>query len=386
METDELRLPKIGFEMPITDLIMDLEKMRYKIIESDTHHLVFRQVQQIFQTLESVGSSRIEGNNTTIMDFVESTKINRTEDLFSPAEDIIEILNIENAMRYIEENINDIPLSLMFIRELHQLTVEGLSHRKEGALHPGCFREQNVRIGGSSHTSPDYTQVVPLMQELLDFVTREDSPKYDLLKIAIAHHRFVWIHPFENGNGRVVRLFTYALLLKFIFKSRDRIINPTAVFCSDRDAYYLYLSKADTGTDAGLIEWSEYMLNGLCSEIEKIDKLADYSYLRDNILLPALADSKENAYITPTEYAVLKCTVTKSDQIIQSSDIAKLFPNTSSSERSRIIRTLLNKGMLLPTHDKARKYVIAFSNSYLLRSILKMLDANGFLPIKDRAL
>ena len=148
METDELRLPKIGFEMPITDLIMDLEKMRYKIIESDTHHLVFRQVQQIFQTLESVGSSRIEGNNTTIMDFVESTKINRTEDLFSPAEDIIEILNIENAMRYIEENINDIPLSLMFIRELHQLTVEGLSHRKEGALHPGCFREQNVRIGG----------------------------------------------------------------------------------------------------------------------------------------------------------------------------------------------------------------------------------------------
>ena len=172
MENNELRLPKIGFEMPITDLIMDLEKMRYKIIESDTHHLVFRQVQQIFQTLESVGSSRIEGNNTTIMDFVESTKINRTEDLFSPAEDIIEIINIENAMRYIEENINDIPLSLMFIRELHQLTVDGLSYRKEGALHPGCFREQNVRIGGSSHTPPDYTQVVPLMQELLDFVNQ----------------------------------------------------------------------------------------------------------------------------------------------------------------------------------------------------------------------
>lgn len=71
------------------------------------------------------------------------------------------------------------------------------------------------------------------MLELLDFVNKEDSPKYDLLKIAIAHHRFVWIHPFENGNGRVVRLFTYALLLKFIFKSRDRIVNPTAVFCSD---------------------------------------------------------------------------------------------------------------------------------------------------------
>lgn len=386
MKNNELRLPNIGFDMPITDLIMNLEKMRYKIIESDTHPLVFRQIRQIFQMLESVGSSRIEGNNTTIMDYVESTKINKTGDFFTSTEDIIEILNIENAMNYIEDNINDIPISLMFIRELHQLTVNNLSYHKEGALHPGCFREQNVRIAGSNHTPPDYTQVVPMMQELLDFVNREDSPKYDLLKIAIAHHRFVWIHPFENGNGRVVRLFTYALLLKFIFKSHDRIINPTAVFCSDRDAYYQYLSKADTGTDDGLIEWSEYMLKGLCSEIEKIDRLANYAYLKTNILLPALADSKENAYVTPAEYSVLKSTITKTDQILQSSDIAKLFPDTSSSDRSRIIRVLLNKGMLLPTHDKARRYVIAFSNNYLLRSILKMLDANGFLPIKERGL
>lgn len=386
MENNILRLPNIGFDMPITDLIMELEKMRYKIIESDTHPLVFRQVRQIFQTLESIGSSRIEGNNTTIMDYVESTKIKKAEDFFTPAEDIMEILNIENAMNYIEENISDIPISMMFIRELHQLTVNNLNYRKEGALHPGCFREQNVRIGGSAHTPPDYTQIVPLMLELLDFVNKEDSPKYDLLKIAIAHHRFVWIHPFENGNGRVVRLFTYALLLKFIFKSRDRIVNPTAVFCSDRDAYYRYLSKADTGTDDGLIEWSEYMLEGLCSEIEKIDRLADYSYLKSNILLPALTDSKENAYVTPTEYSVLKSTITKSDQILQSADIAGLFPNLSSSERSRLIRTLINKGMLLPTHEKARRYVIAFSNNYLLRSILKMLNINGFLPDNERGL
>ena len=188
-----MRLPNIGFDMPITDLIMELEKMRYKIIESDTHPLVFRQIRQIFQTLESVGSSRIEGNNTTIMDYVENTKINKNENKNNsgPAEDIMEILNIEKAMEYIEENINDIPISLMFIRELHQLTVDNLSYRKEGAQHPGCFREQNVRIGGSNHTPPDYTQVVQLMQELLDFVNREDSAKYDLLKIAIAHHRFV---------------------------------------------------------------------------------------------------------------------------------------------------------------------------------------------------
>ena len=46
---------------------------------------------------------------------------------------------------------------------------------------------------------------------------KDDSPKYDLLKVAIAHHRFVWVHPFSNGNGRTVRLFTYAMLVKLGF-------------------------------------------------------------------------------------------------------------------------------------------------------------------------
>lgn len=220
------------------------------------------------------------------------------------------------------------------------------------------------------------------MQELIDFINKEDAHKYDLLKIAIAHHRFVWIHPFENGNGRVVRLFTYALLLKFVFKSRDRIINPTAVFCSDRNAYYSNLAEADLGTDAGLIKWAEYMLNGLRMEIEKIDRLMSYSYLRDVILLPSLSDAKDNAYIKQDEFTILKSTIIGDCQTLQSSDLKKTFPTASSSERSRMIKGLVDKGMLKPIYKGARKYVIAFSNNYLLRSILKELDKNGFLPIK----
>ena len=377
----KLRLPEIGFDMPITDLIMELERLRYTILRGTTHPMVFSQIKSVFHMLESIGSSRIEGNNTTIMDYVESTKIEPST-TNHVAEQIQEIMNIEAATRYIENSIDDRPITLQYIRELHALTVKGLSSNKEGCKTPGMFRITNVRISGSTHVPPDYTQVEAMMQELIDFINEETSPKYDLLKICMAHHRFVWIHPFENGNGRTVRLFTYAMLLRNVFTSKQRIINPTAVFCSDREAYYSFLSMADSGENEGLISWSEYVLRGLKNEIEKIDKLVDYSYLKAEILLPAIADALERRYITEMEYNLLKLPILSESQELQAGMVKRIFPAKSSSEISRSIKSLINKNMLLPIRENARKYVISFGNNYLLRSILKMLDSNGFLPLQ----
>jgi Fic family protein len=60
------------------------------------------------------------------------------------------------------------------------------------------------------------------------------------MKVAQVHHRVGWIHPFKNGNGRVVRLLTYAMLIQYGFNERagGRVLNPTAVFCNNRDIYY----------------------------------------------------------------------------------------------------------------------------------------------------
>ena len=367
--------------MPITDLIMGLEKLRYKEFIGTTHPLVFAQIKGIFHMLESIGSSRIEGNNTTIMDYVESTKIEKNTSS-NTAEQIQEILNIENATQYIENTVHDRPISCQYIRELHSLVVNGLSKDKEGCETPGQFRYQNVRISGASHIPPDYLVVEQMMQELIDFINEETPPKYDLLKICIAHHRFVWIHPFLNGNGRTVRLFTYAMLLKNVFNSKQRIVNPTAVFCSNRDDYYAFLSKADSGSDEGLIQWSEYVLMGLKNEIEKIDKLVDYSYLKEYILLPAISDALANKYITENEYLSLKVAITSENQELQAGMLKPIFPNSSSSDISRTIKSLISKYMLVPTHANARKYVISFGNNYLLRSILKILDKNNFLPLR----
>jgi Fic family protein len=159
-----------------------------------------------------------------------------------------------------------------------------------------------------------------------------------------------------------------------------RIINPTAVFCSNRNDYYNYLSQADKGTDAGILTWSEYVLKGLKDEIEKIDKLSEYNYLRKEILVPAITHSIERRYITDNEGRILKKVIDK--QVVQASDLKEFFEGKVQAEVSRQIKKLIDKKMLVSESEGTRKYIIRFDNSYLLRGIIKALDEKGFLPIR----
>ena len=374
----ELVLP--SFDSALTDLIIELDYLRRKELSGSTHPQVFFQLKHIFHTLESIGSARIEGNNTTIAEYIE-TKIDKE---FQVNAGILEIQNIEKAMEFIELNVIDYPINRAFISELHKAVVSGLAAppHGEGDLLPGEYRKVNPIITNSEHIPPDYISVSDYMDELIEFINHPDSSKYDLLKVAVAHHRFVWIHPFINGNGRTVRLLTYAMLVKMGFNVNvGRILNPTAVFCSNRADYYNYLSLADSGSSDGILSWTEYVLKGLKEEIEKIDKLTDYSYLQNKILTPALDYSLDRGLINDLEYKVLNLVVKK--QVIQAGDIKSIFKDKLSSELSRQIKKLIDKNMLTAEKEGSRKYILRFDNSYLIRGIIHALGDNGFLPDKS---
>ncbi|MCK9420993.1 MAG: Fic family protein [Bacteroidales bacterium] len=374
----DLKLVGPSFSSPLTDLIIGLDHLRKKQLGGSAHPKVFFQLKHIFHTLESIGSARIEGNNTTIAEFIE-TKLEEHQTVSSG---IKEIQNIEKAMAFIEDNVKEYPINRAFISEMHKMIVDGLSPDKEGDRTAGEYRKLNVKIAKSAHIPPDWIKVEEYMSELIDFINNEDSPKYDLLKVAIAHHRFVWIHPFGNGNGRTVRLFTYAMLIRLGFNvGTGRILNPTAVFCSNRNEYYQQLSKADKGIDKGILQWCEYVLMGLKEEIEKIDKLMDYPYLKSEIMLPAIAQSLERKYITDVEAKILKRAIDRT--VIQASDIRDFFVGQDNAIISRQIKKLIDKKMLVPEKDGARKYIIRFDNNFLLRGIINSLGEKGFLPVKD---
>lgn len=376
----DLKLHEPSFGATLTDLIIELDYLRKKPLSGSTHPGVFFQLKHIFHTLESVGSARIEGNNTTIAEYIET----KLEEPKTVSWSIKEIQNIERAMEFIEQGIAEYPIDEHFIRQLHQMIVKDLPPppKGEGDLTPGQYRKVNVSIQQSIHIPPDFLQVEHYMNELVAFINQEASPKFDLLKAAIAHHRFVWIHPFTNGNGRTVRLFTYAMLVKTGFAVNvGRIINPTAVFCSNRNDYYNHLSGADSGTEKGILTWCEYVLGGLKIEIEKIDKLLNYPYLQKEILLPAINYSLDRKYITDVEAKILKKAADK--QVFQALDLKDIFQGKAGSEISRQIKRLIDKKMIMQENEGSRKYLLRFDNSFLLRGIMKALDEKGFLPIKN---
>lgn len=370
-----LRIVQPAFTSPLTDVVIELEYLRRLQLGGDTPAPVFFQLKSIFHLLESLGSARIEGNHTTLADYIEAK-------LDGPAQQtdaIREIDNIERAMDYLETAVKPgDAITHQLVRELHALTVEGLL--REGDRTPGAYRSGNVQIAGAAHVPPDVVQVQSLMDELLAFVNAPDAPKYDLLKTALAHHRFAWVHPFGNGNGRVVRLFTYALLLKYGFNvaTGGRVLNPTAVFCNNRERYYEMLATADTGTDIGLEAWTLYVLAGVRDELKKVDQLTRYDFLKEKVLLPALAWSRARGFIDADEERLLRMAVNKGQ--FKARDIDEELPALTPRQRTYRLNKLMTAGMVKPVLPNTRTYCIHFVHSGLVRGVIRMLTEQGFTP------
>jgi len=370
----DLFLLNPAFDSPLVDVLNELEYLRRLQLGGTTPAAIFFQLKHIFHMLESLGSARIEGNHTTLADYIETS----VEGEANSSEQIREITNIEHAMDYLERVVEPKgTISEHFVRELHAIAVKDL--QREGDKTPGTYRSGPVTIAKSNHRPPDAIQVQQYMEELVEFVNRDDPRKYDLIKVALAHHRFGWVHPFSNGNGRVVRLLTYALLIKYGFNVADsgRVLNPTAVFCNDRELYYQMLSCADEGTPEKLELWCVYVLQGVLRELQKVDKLTKYDYLTSKILMPALTYSRNRSLISPQEEAVLAEAIRV--KVAKSGDLAAAMVGMTNTQRTYQIKKLVERKMLEPISPGARQYTICFTSNYLLRGVIYALTKEGFI-------
>ncbi|MGS2761150.1 Fic family protein [Sinomicrobium sp. M5D2P9] len=120
------------------------------------------------------------------------------------------------------------------------LSLHGYILRSIEDEYAGRLRSGGVRISGANFTPPNARKVPGLLDELIDFVQNNPAGLNDIELATVFHHKFVWIHPFFDGNGRTVRLAMNLLLMRKGFP-------PAIILKNDRKKYYEALNQANRG-------------------------------------------------------------------------------------------------------------------------------------------
>ncbi len=373
-----LELPKISFDSNLVELITKLEVLRHQIVPLEIDIRLFAQVKQIFYMIESLQSARIEGNRTTISDYVASKFENKDN-----VDNIKEINNIEKAINYVNQCFledENFKISNKFIKELHYIITNDL--KSEGSKESGKYRSCNVRINKAEHIPPNPTAVPGFMEELVDWINKTDKIQKQLLKVAIAHHAFTWIHPFDNGNGRMSRILTYAILRQYGFDMAF-LLNSTTVFCVNREKYFEMLKLADKNTNEGKLAWCEYVLNGLYNEISKLSKLMNKQFFVDKIVKPAINRAYELHFINDEYKKILELALNKEDGTIKSKDIQTIIKDKTPRQISHIIGKMLDTELLQRYHSNNRIYVLNLMSKDLATGMLDSLYREQFINIEN---
>ena len=165
----------------------------------------------------------------------------------------LEAINHREAILYVERVIaNSEPLTLHFIKGLHQLILKGIDDEWAGV-----WRKSNVIIAGATHVPPSHIQVPEQMEALANWYSEASQNLHPVKLAAQLHSDFVKIHPFVDGNGRTARLLMNFELMKNGFP-------PLILPVEKRLEYYEALDRAHVEGDrdlfvnliAGLVEQS----------------------------------------------------------------------------------------------------------------------------------
>jgi Fic family protein len=371
---NKYEFPTVSFGSELVRRAFALERLRGDFGMGTTPSAILIELHNLFQLLMSVISARIEGNRTTVYDALRTIP-----DSGQPvgSESQQEIQNILAAMTFIDGTDAEEPLSHVFIRELHRISVQGLV--REGDPNPGNYRRVDVGISRSNHHPPSHLFVQPEMDEFLAFANRPTETSEQMMHVAMAHHRFLWIHPFQNGNGRVSRLMSYAMLRRHGFVSPVglRTVNPTAVFGNDRDEYYSALSTADDLSNAGTVEWCTFFVRGIHIDMERLTRLQDAEFVNSQLFAPALDRMVRAGIASRAERDAMATTLR--EVVVKAGDLSVALPGTPSS-RSVAIHGMLERGLLTQAPQGPRFYRVPLRRAPLGPFLVQQLDALGYLP------
>lgn len=198
---------------------------------------VAQKLRERFEVEMTYNSNAIEGNTLTLKETYWVIQQGITVK-GKPLKDHLEAKNHKEALDFLYDLVGQkkkITISEHLIKTLHSIILEDID--KEIA---GVYRKTDVFITGSDHKPPSPLEVPGKMSELISWLKRNHN-KMDVVEfVALFHHKFVQIHPFQDGNGRAGRLLMNIFLMQAGYPL-------TIIQNNDRKKYYRVLTLADQG-------------------------------------------------------------------------------------------------------------------------------------------
>lgn len=180
-------------------------------------------------------TDKIEGNALTFEE-VTTGLTKGWEGIKKEKKDILETENSKKAIENIFDTTNN--LTMEFIKYLHLITQQGIDQNA------GNYKIEENCIIDSNGTLLDNTTPAQFVEERLKDLVRwysENEKKlHPFVLASIFHNQFVYIHPFEDGNGRVSRLLLNFILIKHAFF-------PVIVYNDEKHKYYRALRHSKEG-------------------------------------------------------------------------------------------------------------------------------------------
>jgi Fic family protein len=256
--------PIVVWTLPFVGALSDADRLIGRLAGETARLPNRRQLTRLSLAREAVLSSRIEGMQTTLGEFLAAQAGAAVK---ASPDELKEVRNYIAALEYGSARLGALSLSLRLVSEIHARLMKGV--RDEHAA-PGEFRRSQNWIGPAGCAIADATYVPPPPSEVItclgaweEFLRQRTLPP--LVQIALAHYQFEAIHPFLEGNGRVGRLMIPLFLA-------ERRILPTPLICmsawfeATHEEYYRRLRGVSER--GAWQEWLEYFLNGVARQSE----------------------------------------------------------------------------------------------------------------------
>ncbi len=217
----------------------------------------------------------IEGNT---LDIKQVSAIIDNARVIGPQKDILEV---KNAILAYDNLPSYDPYAIQDFLKAHAVFMEGL------VKYPGHFRTSQVGILKGpevAHIAPSHTMVPGLMRDFFDYINRDAD--LDIIKSCVFHYEMEFIHPFEDGNGRMGRFWQTRLLMTnnpiFEFVPLEKMIRDR------QEDYYDVLAQSDaSGSSTVFIEFMLRTINASLRETIEATKALniDYKKRAENALL-----------------------------------------------------------------------------------------------------